>query len=354
MCLSYTHDFDGPTIVEVIARGTPDGSDWPGMKVWISDTLPITLTEIGGETGTDYTIVVSPAHATNKAKSVGGDLDDVISRFALYRYRTTYTGAAELRIEVISATVTATVDIDKVLLRTEPRSVEMYEVEKDWDAMSDVGIITSSYYITVMDETGYFDVYHYLWNTPLTTTIEVVARDAEIDSQWSKLSLYYRRAGTDNWRQVETTVTLTSGSSKVYVFNLTNPGFEGVAEFRIRSGNSSDISVDKLLVKESFPLTNPNTAPTGYFTVDSTINGPTMTIAATAFVTDPDGDAIASYFWAFGDGESYCSGNPVVTYTCDITEIPCLPTLYATDHRGKTAIIRSLWWIWLPIILRSP
>jgi hypothetical protein len=349
MSLSHTHDFIGPTIIEVIARGVSDEGDWPRMRVWISDTFPMSLTEVGGETGVDYTVVVSPAHATNKAKSVGGDLDDVTSRFALYRYRTTYTGAAELHIEVISATVTATVDVDKVLLRTEPRSVEMYEVERDWDHISTTGVDTWQTYIRIKDASGYFDTYHYLWGRPLTVEVAIDRVDNELP--WPEMGLYYTRTtGDSGWKQIGVTVTLNT-SYAVHSFYLPASDFEGEAAFRIRSGNDSDIRVDKLLVRESLPV-KPNTAPTGYFTMDSTVNGSTMTITATAVVTDPDGDAIASYFWTFGDGESYCSGNPAITYTCDITETCCSPTLYATDHRGKTAIIRPFW-IWLPIILRS-
>ncbi len=326
--LTRTVDLTGPTLIEVIARGKPDGGNWPRMRVWISGSQLVSLTEIGGETELDHTIVVSPAHETNKAKSVDADLDNVTSRFALYRYRTIYTGTAELRVEIISATVAATVDIDKVLLRTEPRSVEMYEAEKDWDIKSDAHLQIDEYSILLTDTVGYFDIHHFVWGEPLT--IEVVAKGFSTSPD-PVLSLT-----CDS--QLAGTATLTTDYA-VYAFRW-DPGSEGQVACRVQPGNYKDVQVDKLLVKESRPVYT-NTAPVGYFTVDATVNGPTMAITATALVSDPDGDAIASYFWDFGDRASTCSGNPVVTHTYPITARPSPLTLYATDRRGKTSILHA-------------
>jgi hypothetical protein len=350
--ISLTHDFTGPTVVEVIAKGTPDSGDWPGMRVWLSEMAGYTtcLTEVGGETEVDCTVVVSPAHATNKAKSVSGDLDDVSSRFALYRYRTSYTGTAELRVEVISSTATATVDIDKVLLRTEPRSVEMYEVEKDWDHLSPTGVDVYRSYVRIGNASGYFDTRHYLWGKALT--VEVATESVDNGPPWPEMGLYYSpTAGSLGWKQIGVTVTLNT-SYAVHSFYLPVPDFEGEAAFRIHSGNDSNVRVDKLLVKESLPLRS-NTAPVGCFTVDIARVAPFgyTPITATAIVADPDGDTIASYFWDFGDGESHCSGNPVVTHVYTFPNTPARLTLYVTDHRGKTAVVRCC--TYLPIIMRN-
>jgi hypothetical protein len=321
--ISRTHYFTGPTIIEVIAKGTPDGGDWPRMKVSVNNTC---LTGVGGETEADCTVIVSPTHATNKAKSVDGDLDDVTSRFALYRYRINYTGMADLRVEVVSTTGATAVDIDKVLLRTEPRSVEMYEVEKDWDAKSDRYVRIDKDGILLTDPEGFFDINHYVWGV-LPLTIEVVAKGFSTNpSPVISVTCDSQLVGT----------AMLTTEYAVYAFGW-DPGPKRQVACSIQTVNYKNAKIDKLLVKESLPVAL-NTAPSGYFILDSTVNGPTMTITATAVVTDPDGDAIASYFWDFGDGESYCSGNPVVTHTYDVTTSYSL-TLCATDHRGKTAVI---------------
>ncbi len=301
------------------------------MRVWVNG---ITLTEVGGETGIDHTVVVSPAHATNKAK--GKDLLTTTTRFALYRYRTTLTGTTAITVEAVDVAPTKALSIDKIIVRTEPRSVEMYEVEKDYDDKSDTHVRVDNYSILVTGTVGYFDINHYAWGVPLT--IEVVAKGPS-----SVISLT-----CDS--QLVGTATLTTGYA-VYAFNW-DPGSEGQMICRIQSGNTDEtVRVDKLLVKENLPVYI-NTAPTGYFTIDSIVNGSTIIITATAIVTDPDGDAIASYFWDFGNGESYCSGNPVVThtYTYAVSEPLCLLTLYVTDHRGKTAVIDPC--VYLPVIMK--
>ncbi|MFC1975281.1 PKD domain-containing protein [Chloroflexota bacterium] len=334
--ISRTQSFSGATIIEVIARGTPDNGDWPGIKVWLGNTC---LSEVGGETGVDCTVVVSPTHATNKAKSVKGDLDGVTSRFALYRYRTTHTGPAEMRIEIVSATVTATVDIDKVLLRTEPRSVEMYEVEKDWDAKSIDQVEVSTNTILLTDTKGFIDIYHYVWGEPLI--VEVVAKGFSTNPS-PVISLTCKS-------QLVGTATLTTEYA-VYPFDW-DPGSAGQVACRIRPANYKDIRVDKLLIKENLPV-KANTAPAGCFTINSTVNSITTTINASANVTDPAGDAIASYCWDFGDRDSYCSGNPEVTHIYSTTtDLPQL-TLFATDHRGKTATI-SEYCTFLPVVLKN-
>jgi hypothetical protein len=350
--ISLTHDFTGPTVVEVIAKGSPDSGVWPRMKVWLSDTAGYTtcLTEVGGQTGGDCTIVISPAHATNKAKSVNGDLDGVTSRFVLYRYRTSHTGTADLRVEVISSTATATVDIDKVLLRTEPRSVEMYEVERDWDHLSPTGVDVYRSYVRIGNASGYFDTRHYLWGKALT--VEVATERVDGGPPWPEMGLYYSpTAGSLGWKQIGVTVTLNT-SYAVHSFYLPVPDFEGEAAFRIHSGNDGNVRVDKLRVKESLPLKS-NTAPVGCCAVEFARVAPFgyTPITATAIVTDHDGDAIASYFWDFGDGESYCSGNPVVTHVYTFPNTPARLTLHVTDHRGKTAVIRCC--IYLPIVMRD-
>jgi len=343
--ISRTHDFAGPAIVEVIAKGEPDNGTWPRTKVWLSDTNGYTtcLTEVGDETGIDCTVVVSPAHATNKAKSVNGDLDGVTAtmRFDLYRYRTNYTGTADLYVEVVSATAATTVTIDKVLLRTEPRSVEMYEVEKDWDARSEACVQIDDDSILITDTTGHFDIHHYAWGEPLT--IEVVAKGFSINPS-PVLKLYCNS-------QLVGTATLTMEYA-VYAFGW-SPGSEGQITCRIQPDNYKDIRVDKLLMKEGLPV-YANTAPSGCFSVEYARVAPIgyIPITATARVTDPDGDAIASYFWDFGDGQSSCSGNPVVTHTYRYPNNPARLVLYATDHRGKTAVIRCCY-VYLPIVMRN-
>jgi len=216
----------------------------------------------------------------------------------------------------------------------------MSEVEKDWDAISDTCVRVDDYSILLTDTAGYFDIYHYVWGVPLT--IEVVARGYSTNpSPVLELRCNSQLVGT---------ATLTT-EYEVYAFDW-DPGSEGQAACRVQPGNYKDIRVDKLLVKESLPVKS-NTAPVGCFTVDIARVAPFgfTPITATAMVTDPDGDTITSYFWDFGDGEGYCSGNPVVRHTYRFPDTPARLTLYVTDHRGRTAVIR--WCIYLPIVTRS-
>ena len=339
--LSCAHQFAGHTIVEVVAMGMPDDGQWPKMRVWADGKC---LTEVGGETDVDCLMVVSPTNATDKAKDVGEDtIDPNLPRFALYRYRTTLTGTSTITVEAVDATLTRTLSIDKIIVRTEPRSVEMYEVEKDWDAKSDADVEIGEDTILLTSTAGFFEIYHYAWGEPLTIEVAATGFSTNPNSILS-LTCESRLVGT---------ATLTTEYA-VYAFGW-NPGSEGQATCRVQPGNYKDIRVDKLLMKESLPI-KPNAAPLGCFAIDLARVAPIgyTPITATAIVTDPDRDAIASYFWDFGDGESYSSGNPVVTHTYEYPKTPSLLTLYATDRRGKTMIIHCCGCrAYLPIVMKN-
>jgi hypothetical protein len=322
--MTRTHDFVGPTIVEVIARGSSDSGTWPRMKVCVDGEC---LTEVGGETGHGDSIVVSSTNATNKAKDVGSDtIDPSAPRFALYRYRTVRTGVAALTIEAVDASSSGSLSVDKVIVRTEPCSVEMFEAEKDWDAKSDECVQIDEHSILLTCTHGSFDVYHYAWGVPFT--VEVVAKGYSTNP--SPVLELHCNSGSIG------TATLTT-RYEVYPFDW-DPGAAGQVTCTVRPVNDKDVRVDKLLMKERLPL-QPNTAPTGCFTVDATLDGPTVIVTATALVTDPDDDDIASYFWDFGDGKSHCSANPLATHAFTGTPDLNLLTLHATDHRGKTSPI---------------
>jgi len=339
--LSCAHPFAASAIIEVIAKGIADTGQWPKMRVSVGEEC---LTEVGGETNSDCSIEVNPSNATNKGKDVGSDIVDPNQpRYALYRYRTTSTGAAVLKVEAIDATPSKTLRIDKVIVRTEPRSAEMYEVEVDWDAKSDTHVELGEDTILLTDPEGYLDIHHYVWGTPLT--VEIVARGYEGSPTDPNpiIKLY------GNSQLIGTAILTPIETYTAYSFGW-EPSFAGQAVFRIQTGNFKDVRVDKLLVKETLPV-DLNTAPSGYCALVSAANDSPRTVAATAVVADPDGDNIASYFWDFGDGESYCSGNPVTTHTYSVAEtVPV--TLYATDHRGKTAVIPCKYRVYLPAITK--
>jgi hypothetical protein len=280
---------------------------------------------------------VSPTNATNKAKDVGETsvIPSTQPRYALYRYRTNLVKAATVAVEAIDATCSKQLRIDKIIVRTEPRSVEMYEVEKDWDGKSDTSVRVDEYKVLIADTDGYFDIYHYKWGTPLT--VEVVAKGYSANPSPAMGVHCARTPGGSGWKQAGLTVTLNT-MDEVYGFAHPEPDYEGMIVCRVRSGNYKDIGVDKLLMKQRLPV-DTNAAPAGYFAADWAVDGLTTTVTAAASVTDPDGDAIASYFWDFGHGRTYCSGNPLVTHTYTHTGDILPITLYATDHRGRTAII---------------